>query len=71
MSSFFPCEVDDAIQYINLGYEAQAPEIVVLIVHFSPLCVAFKFYVILVILASFSCHIFKVYFNSKSFFMFY
>ena len=21
MSSFFPCERDDAIQYINLGYE--------------------------------------------------
>ena len=22
MSSFFPCEIDDAIQYINLGYGA-------------------------------------------------
>ena len=20
MSSFFPCEIDDAVQYINLGY---------------------------------------------------
>ena len=28
MSSFFPCEIDDAIQYINLGYGAQAPKIV-------------------------------------------
>ena len=27
MSSFFPCEADDAIQYINLGYGAQAPKI--------------------------------------------
>ena len=38
MSYFFPCEIDDAIQYINLGN-----------------------------LASFSCHIFKVYFIFKSF----
>ena len=30
MSSFFPCELDDAIQYINLGYGAQAPKIVIL-----------------------------------------
>jgi len=30
MSSFFPCEIDDAIQYINLGYGAQAPIIVIL-----------------------------------------
>ena len=30
MSSFFPCEIDDAIQYINLGYGAQAPEIFIL-----------------------------------------
>ena len=28
MSSFFPCETDEAIQYINLG--AQAPKIVIL-----------------------------------------
>ena len=28
MSSFFPCEIDDAIQYINLGYGAQAPKII-------------------------------------------
>ena len=30
MPSFFPCEIDDAIQYINLGYEEQAPKIVIL-----------------------------------------
>ena len=30
MSSFFPCEIDDAIQYINLGYGAQAPKTVIL-----------------------------------------
>ena len=30
MSSFFPCEIDDTIQYINLGYGAQAPKIVIL-----------------------------------------
>ena len=30
MSSLFPCEIDDAIQYINLGYGAQAPKIVIL-----------------------------------------
>ena len=34
MSSFFPCEIDDAIQYINLGYGEQAPKIVFFIVHF-------------------------------------
>ena len=28
MSSFLPCEINDAIQYINLGYGAQAPKIV-------------------------------------------
>ena len=27
---FFPCEIDDAIHYINLGYGAQAPKIVIL-----------------------------------------
>ena len=26
ISSFFPCEIDDAIQYIHLGYGAQAPK---------------------------------------------
>ena len=26
--SFFPCEIDDAIQYINLGYGAQAPKFI-------------------------------------------
>ena len=30
MSSFFPYKIGDAIQYINLGYEAQAPIIVIL-----------------------------------------
>ena len=30
MSSFFPSEIDDAIQYINLGYGAQDPKIVIL-----------------------------------------
>jgi hypothetical protein len=30
MCSFFSCEIDDAIQYINLGYGAQAPKIVIL-----------------------------------------
>ena len=28
MSSFFPCEIDNAIQYINVGYGAQASKIV-------------------------------------------
>ena len=30
MSSFFPCEIYDAIQYINLGHGAQSPKIVIL-----------------------------------------
>ena len=30
MSYFFPCEIDDAIQYINLEYGTQAPKIVIL-----------------------------------------
>ena len=30
MSCFFPCEIDEAIQYVNLGYEAEAPKIVIL-----------------------------------------
>ena len=30
MSSFFPYKIDDAIQYINLGYGAQATKIVIL-----------------------------------------
>ena len=29
-SAFFPCEIDDAIQCINLGYGAQVPKIVIL-----------------------------------------
>ena len=29
-SSLFPCEIDHGIQYINLGYGAQAPKIVIL-----------------------------------------
>ena len=43
MSSFFPCEIDDAIQYINLGYGAQAPKIVASWCIFSSFCVVFKF----------------------------
>ena len=35
MSSFFPCEIDDAIQYINLRHEAQAPKIVIVYCIFS------------------------------------
>ena len=30
ISCFFPCEIDDAIQYINLVYGAQALKIVIL-----------------------------------------
>ena len=30
MSPLFPCEIYDAIQYIKLGYSAQAPKIVIL-----------------------------------------
>ena len=30
MPSFFPSKIDDAIQYINLGYGAQAPKIAIL-----------------------------------------
>ena len=30
MSSFFPCKIDDVIQYINRGYGSQAPKIVIL-----------------------------------------
>jgi hypothetical protein len=30
MSSFFSCEIDDVIQYINLGYGAEAPKIIIL-----------------------------------------
>ena len=43
MSSFFPCEIDYAIQYINLGYGKQAPKIVILQCIFSSFCVVFKF----------------------------
>ena len=43
MSSFFPCEIDDAIQCINLGYGAQAAKIVILLRIFSLFCVVFKF----------------------------
>ena len=34
ISSFFPCEIDDAIKYINLGYGAQAPKLVIYSVFF-------------------------------------
>jgi hypothetical protein len=30
MSIFFPCKIDHTIQYINLGYGAQAPKMVIL-----------------------------------------
>jgi hypothetical protein len=30
MSSFFPCETDDAIKYINLGYGVQDSKVVIL-----------------------------------------
>ena len=30
MLSFFPCEIDDAVQYINLGYGVQPPKVVIL-----------------------------------------
>ena len=30
MSSLFPCEIDITIQYINLGYGAQTPKIVII-----------------------------------------
>ena len=30
MSSFFTCEIDEAIQYINILYGAQAPKIIIL-----------------------------------------
>jgi hypothetical protein len=33
-SSFFHCEIDDAIQYINLGYGGQAPKNNYFMVHF-------------------------------------
>ena len=34
MSFFFPSEIDDAIQYINLGYGAQVSKNSYFIVHF-------------------------------------
>ena len=30
ISYLFPCEIDDAIQYTDLGYGGQAPKIVIL-----------------------------------------
>ena len=56
MSSFFPCEIYDAIQYINPGYGAQAPKIVMFSAFFVILCCFSGHFVIL---ASFSCHIFQ------------
>ena len=38
MSSFLPCEIDDAIQYINLGYGAQAQKIIILYAIFVIFC---------------------------------
>ena len=43
MLSFFPCEIDDAIQYINLGCGAQAPKIVTLKCIFLLFCLVLKF----------------------------
>ena len=31
MPSLFPCEIDDATQYVNVGYGSQTPKIVVII----------------------------------------
>jgi hypothetical protein len=53
MSSFFSCEID------NAGFKNSY-----FIVHFFSFCVVFKL-VIFVILAPFSCHIFKVYYVFK------
>ena len=43
MSSFVPCEREDAIQYINLEYGAQAPKILIVKSNFSSCFVIFKF----------------------------
>ena len=69
MSSFFPCEIDDATQYINLGYEAQAQKIVIFWCIFRHFVLFFSFRPFFVILASLFCHIFKVYYILKSFFV--
>ena len=42
MSSFFPCEIDDAVQYINLGYGSKNSY---LIVDFFVILCLFKLYV--------------------------
>ena len=68
MSSFLSCEIDDAIQYINLGYGAQAPKVVILQSIFSSSCVVFKFQVIFLVLASFSCHFSRFTSFSSNFF---
>ena len=43
MSSFFPCEIDNAIQHINLGYGAQTPKIIILQCIFSSFSIVYKF----------------------------
>ena len=43
MSSFFPCKIGNAIQYINLGYGAQAPKNSYFIVHFFNIFFVFVF----------------------------
>ena len=43
ISSFFPYEIDDAVQYVSLGYGAKAPKIIILYLFFSSFSVAFKF----------------------------
>ena len=53
MSPFFPCEIDDAIQYINLGYGAQAPKIVNHSAFFRHFVLFLSFRSFFVILASY------------------
>ena len=43
MSSFFLCEIDDAIQYINLGYGPRLQKKLFYNVFFCSFCVVFKF----------------------------
>ena len=43
MSPFFPYKIDEAIQYTNLGYGAQAPKIVILQCIFSYLLLLLRF----------------------------
>ena len=65
MSFFFTYEIDDAIQSFNLGMGSESSYF---IVHFLIIFVIFNFVNCFVILASFSCHIFKVCFTFRPFF---